>query len=241
MLKEAIRGFTGQIDNDFEILIADNGSTGEEAEALRKMLSRLPRSLRVRVIDIPAPSIPAARNRITDEARGRYICVADDDIPLTGRLADHLACFERDSTVHGSHGGWIDFDEQTGVIDFNTGGVRKLETMLFGRGKVTAHPASFYRRDAMKATRYDESIVAGSDLDLAVRMASMGLKVGHTGSYVTLRRFHQSNMTITNLFGQVSVGVDSRQRVADMLSPGMRSGCASSAMPSLRASPAGTA
>jgi glycosyltransferase involved in cell wall biosynthesis len=218
MLGEAIRGFAGQIDNDFEVLIADNGSTDEERQRLKASLARLPRALAVRVIDIDKPSIPAARNRLTDEARGRYVCIADDDdIPLRTRLTDHLAPFEKNAAIHGTHGGWIDFDEVTGVIDFNTGGTRTLETMLFGRGKVTAHPASFFRRDAMQAAPYDESIVAGSDLDLAVRMANMGLTVAHTDSYVTLRRFHQSNITITNLFGQVSTGVDSRQRVADTL------------------------
>jgi GT2 family glycosyltransferase len=218
MLLEAIRGFAGQIGNDFEVVVADNGSTPEESERLGKALARLPRSLRVRTIGLARPSIPASRNRITDEALGRYICVADDDdIPLPNRLADHLATFEREPELHGSHGGWIDFDELVGIVDFNTGGERKLETMLFGSGKVTAHPSSFFRRDAMRAVRYDESLTVGSDLDLAVRMANMGLRIGHTGSYVTLRRFHQTNVTITDLHGQVTVGVDSRQRVADTL------------------------
>jgi hypothetical protein len=171
-----------------------------------------------RIISLARPSIPAARNRLTDEAHGRYICVADDDdIPLPDRLKDHLSVFESQPDLHGSHGGWIDFDEITGVIDFNTGGDRKLETLLFGRGKVTAHPASLYRRDAMQAVRYDESITAGSDLDMAVRMANVAFKVGHTGSFVTLRRFHRTNITITDFHGQATVGVDARQRVADTL------------------------
>lgn len=222
MLLEAIRGFRGQIDEDFEIVVADNGSTPEESARLRKSLASLPGSMRVRVIDIAEPSIPRARNRITDEALGRYICVADDDdIPLPNRLADHLACFDSDPNLHGSHGGWIDFDELTGVVDYNTGGERRLETLLFGRGKVTAHPSSFYRRDAMQAVRYDESFKVGSDLDMAVRMANMGFAIGHAGSYVTLRRFHDRNVTITDLFGQTTVGVDARQRVSETLGAGL--------------------
>src|SRR5690606_3982799 len=136
MLGEAIRAFAGQIDNDFEIVIADNGSTPEQTDDLHRMLKRMPKGLDIRVIDAP-PLIPGARNRITAEARGRYICVADDDdLPMPERLADHLACFEKDPTIHTSHGGWIDFDEITGFIDRNTAGDRKLETLLFGRGKV---------------------------------------------------------------------------------------------------------
>ncbi len=217
MLGEAIRAFAGQIDNDFEIVIADNGSTPEQTDDLHRMLKRMPKGPDIRVIDAP-PLIPGARNRITAEARGRYICVADDDdLPMPERLADHLACFEKDPTIHTSHGGWIDFDEITGVIDRNTAGDRKLETLLFGRGKVTAHPASFYRRDVMLAVPYDEMFKVGSDLDMALRMANLGLKSAHTGSFVTLRRFHHSNVTLTDLAGQMTVGVDARQRVTESL------------------------
>ena len=60
MLTEAIRGFAGQIDNDFEILVANNGASEEETESLRASLKRLPRSMTVRVIDIDEASIPKA-------------------------------------------------------------------------------------------------------------------------------------------------------------------------------------
>ncbi len=218
MLKEAIRGFVGQIDGDFEFVIADNGSSAEEREHLRQTVDRLGRRIQARVLHLDRASIPAARNRITDESRGRYICVADDDdIPLPNRLRDHLACFESEADIHGSHGGWIDFDELTGVTEYNTGGERTLATLLFGRGKVTAHPASFYRKDVLKAVRYDEAIRAGSDLDLAVRMANLGCRIAHTGSYVTLRRFHETNITLTDLAGQLEIGVSGRHRVSQTL------------------------
>lgn len=216
MLTEAIGAFRGQMDNDFEVLIADNGSNEEQRAALAKALARLGKRLPVRHVHLDKASIPAARNLITDEAHGRYVCVADDDdIALPNRLGDHLACFTKDPAIHGSHGGWIDFDELTGIVEYNAGGERTLSTLLFGRGKVTAHPASFYRRDVLQAVRYDESIRAGSDLDLAVRMANLGCRIGHTASYVTLRRFHDANVTLTDLGCQLAVGVESRQRVRE--------------------------
>ena len=218
MLGEAIRGFAGQIDRDFEVLIADNGSTDEERQQLKASLARLPRALDVRVMDIDKPSIPGARNRLTDEARGRYLCIADDDdIPLPNRLADHLKAFEAHPAIHGSHGGWIDFDEVTGVVDFNTGGERTLPSLLFGPGKASAHPASFFRTDVMRHFRYDETFAVGSDFDLAIRMANMGVRVDHTGTYVTLRRFHRTNVTISDLSDQTSVGRDARARVTETL------------------------
>ncbi len=218
MLVEAICGFGGQIGGDFEVLIADNGSAPEESAQLRQALKRLPRSIGVRTLEIENPSIPGSRNRLTDEARGRYICIADDDdIPLPNRLADHLACFTKDATVHGSHGGWIDFDQLTGLIGLNTGGHRTLANFAFGPGRTSAHPACFYRTDVLKHFRYDETFRVGSDYDLALRMASMGCTIEHTGTYVTLRRFHEGNVTLSDLSGQITNGTGARQRVRDSL------------------------
>lgn len=222
MITEAIRGFVGQIDNDFEVLIADNGSNDEQRATLRRALAKLPKAARVRVIDIEKPLIPGARNRLTQEAAGRYICVADDDdLPFPDRLADHLAPFEKSPNIHGSHGGWVDFDELTGVIDHNTGGERTLATLLFGPGKSSAHPATFFRTDVMRQFQYDENCHVGSDFDLAVRMANMGIVVEHTGTFVTLRRFHYSNVTITDLVDQQTVGVNARTRTLETLGPAM--------------------
>ncbi len=72
----------------------------------------------------------------------------------------------------------------------------------------------------MQAIRYDESFSVGSDLDLALRMANMGCRIEHTGSYLTLRRFHHENVTITNLGGQLSVGQRARHRIGETFGNG---------------------
>ncbi|WP_173088771.1 glycosyltransferase [Devosia sp. 1635] len=217
MIREAIDSFRGQIDEDFEILVIDNGSSPEAVEELRRSLDKIAWAgglLRLESTEIA--SIPGARNLITQGARGRYICVVDDDdIALPNRLGDHLRNFERNGQLHGSHGGWIDFDESTGVIERNSGKQRTAATLLRGTGKITAHPASFYRRDVLQALPYDEAFSLGSDLDLALRMAVMGFEIGHTGSFVTLRRYHSSNVTITGTARQASNGQTARTRVVN--------------------------
>ena len=120
--------------------------------------------------------------------------------------------FSSDGNVHGSHGGWIDFDELTGVIERNQGKRRLLSTLLKGTGKITAHPASLYRADVMRAVPYDESFALGSDFDLALRLANNGFEVPHTNSYLTLRRYHSANVTITGQASQVSNGAAARSR-----------------------------
>lgn len=215
MITEALESFRGQVGNDIEIVAVDNGSSQGDLLSLRKKLEAMTWAAAVRVEHISESSIPKARNIATDLSRGRYLAVVDDDdIALPNRLADHLKAFERDGLIHGSHGGWIDFDEHSGIIERNQGKERKLATLLRGTGKVTCHPASFYRTDVLKRVRYDESYLLGSDWDLALRMAMMGIEVAHTRSFVTLRRFHATNVTITGQSNQVVRGLQARARQA---------------------------
>lgn len=214
MIGEAIESFRGQIDNDFEVVVVDNGSDDDAHQSLRRTLEAMPWLASLRIEREARASIPAARNRLSGLARGRYICVVDDDdIALPNRLADHLACFSADGAIHGSHGGWIDFDEETGQIERNAGKERTLAVLLKGRGKVTAHPASFYRTDVLRTLGYDEGFDLGSDFDLAIRMAAMELRIAHTGSFVVLRRFHAANVTITGQGNQAANGRRARDRL----------------------------
>lgn len=213
MIREAINSFRGQIGGDFEVLVIDNGSPPEEVDELRSTLASIRWANRMRLEVTETPSIPGARNIVSALAEGRYICVVDDDdIALSNRLADHLKVMQGDGMLHGSHGGWIDFDQSTGVIERNGGKQRTAATLLRGSGKITAHPASFYRTDVMRAVPYDEAFALGSDLDLALRMATLGFSIGHTNSYVTLRRYHSTNVTITGQSNQVSNGAAARSR-----------------------------
>ena len=213
MITEAITSFRGQIDNDFEIVVMDNGSPPEATARLKRRLAPMNWARNLRIEAMPSGSIPGARNRITSLARGRYICVVDDDdIALPHRLADHLKVFTNDGLAHGSHGGWIDFDESTGVIERNSGKQRTVAVLLKGTGKITAHPASLYRTDVLRAVPYDEAFALGSDFDLALRTAGLGFRVLHTGSYLTLRRFHSANVTITGQSNQVTNGLVARNR-----------------------------
>lgn len=77
---------------EWEVLIVDNGSTGETAAVVERFVGTLP----IRLVAEPIAGISRARNRGSAEARGRYICWTDDDVLLDRMwLAAYLRAFER--------------------------------------------------------------------------------------------------------------------------------------------------
>jgi glycosyltransferase involved in cell wall biosynthesis len=76
----------------WELLIVDNGSDDASAAVVEAFASSLP----LRRVREPAVGVSRARNRVVREARGDYICWADDDTILDrGWLAAYLAAFRR--------------------------------------------------------------------------------------------------------------------------------------------------
>lgn len=225
MLKEAINSFAGQMDTDVETIVYDNGSSPEDASTLERTLADLRWNAGLRLVTSDFASIPRARNEIASMARGRYICVADDDdLALPNRLIDHLAPFQSNGLLHGTHGGWINFHEQGGMLEKHSGKNRTLSTILKGTGRASLHPCCFYRTDVMRAVPYDESFQFGSDWDLAARMTALGLDIAHTGTFVTLRRYHDSNVTFTGTWNQKSNGARALGRLWSNYNPRRRDG-----------------
>ena len=217
MITEAINSFRGQIDNDFEVLVLDNGSPAE-TERLKRSLGRASLA-RIRCA---FEASPRDQFRLTKPdlaaGEGRYICVVDDDdIALPNRLADHLKVFSRRpqrSRLARRLDRLRRIDRrhrtQPGEAEANCDPAK-------GHWKNPAHPASFYRADVMRAVPYDESFALWSDFDFALRLANNGFEVAHSNSYLTLRRYHSANVTITGQVSQVSNGASARSRTLGSL------------------------
>ena len=87
-LQEAVESVLAQTMPDLEIIIVLNNATVEAVE----MAKRLGADRRVRVIELPAVTVPAARNSGMAEARGEWIAfLDDDDIWLPQKLEIQLA------------------------------------------------------------------------------------------------------------------------------------------------------
>jgi glycosyltransferase involved in cell wall biosynthesis len=90
-LSDAIESALAQTVADFELLIADDGSTDDTLEVARRWERLDPR---VRVSTGPNGGTPRARNRAMQQARGSYFALLDsDDVWQPGFLEAQLAVF----------------------------------------------------------------------------------------------------------------------------------------------------
>ncbi|MDJ1018326.1 MAG: glycosyltransferase [Paracoccaceae bacterium] len=194
-LAYCLSGLEGQTFQDFEVLICDNGSP-KSARVKQGTLRKAFPTLEIHVRYLDEPSIPKARNLLTDHARGFYIAVHDDDdFSMPTRFEEQLHCMSTHEGAHGCHSSWIEFDEDTGRLTSYLGQRRDIHKLLRRKGKVTLHSSGFYRRDVLARTRYDENLSLGADYDLAIRMLLTGFSIPHTGKFHCLRRLHGSSVS----------------------------------------------
>ncbi len=204
-LVHCLEGLAAQTFQDFEVRICENGSP-KSARLRESALRRSFPTLDIHLLSLEEPSIPKARNLITDHARGFYIAVHDDDdFSIPTRFEEQLECIATHEGAHGCHSSWIEFDEMTGRLRSYLGQSRDIKELFRRPGKVTLHSAGFYRRDVLTHLRYDESLTHGSDYHLHVQMALAGIDIPHTGRFHCLRRLHSASVSSTGALKQRDV------------------------------------
>ena len=204
-LAHCLRGLAAQSVQDFEVLICENGSPKSKRlkqTALRKAFP----TLDIHVHSLDEASIPKARNLITDQARGFYVAVHDDDdFSTPTRFEEQLECMAENKGAHGCHSSWIEFNEENGRLTSYLGQDRRIERLFRQHGKVTLHSTGFYRRDVLARLRYDETLTLGADYDLNIRMLLAGLDIHHTHKFHCMRRLHASSVSNNGAVIQRSV------------------------------------
>src|SRR6266404_1797166 len=89
-LRLVLRGLAAQSAENFEVLVADDGSTGETAAAIETLRARLPYGLTHVWQTDDGFRAPMARNRAVAVARGAYLIFLDGDcLPLVDFIAMH--------------------------------------------------------------------------------------------------------------------------------------------------------
>jgi len=189
MLRQAIESCCQQTFPDWELLVVENGSSNEAAAVVASFDDP-----RIQYHKTEKAGAAAARNVGIELSRGRYVVIHDDDdVMVKSRIQDHLAALRPGD--HGSYGGWLDFDDADYRISAAHPGKEFSFSALLCNGKVLTHGGLMLNRMIYNRFRYSEALSAGIDYGFLLQLARNGLKLGHTGRYAILRRFHRSNMT----------------------------------------------
>lgn len=175
-----------------EIVVVDNGSTDGTAEVLTHFGSRL------RVVREPEPGPAAARNAGVRAARGQLIAFTDADCHADRSWLGHLLPPLRDPAV-GITGGRVRalppgnrvtaFDE---LIHDQERAIEQFDPPY----AITANWGS--RREVLERVGlFDESLLRGSDSDLAIRIGAHGYRLVYCQEAVI---FHRHESTLLGLF-----------------------------------------
>jgi glycosyltransferase involved in cell wall biosynthesis len=216
-LKLTLRSCQAQTFPNFEVLVVENGDS-DACEGVCRAFD----DHRIRYIKTEKAGAGAARNVGSDEARGHYIVIQDDDdMMVSSRLERHLAAL-REGNVHGTYCGWIDFDDEDGrPVGFHPGKEHSFPAML-AQGRVIVHAGLMVEASILREFRYDETRTAGIDFALLLSLTCQGLKLAHTGSYGLLRRLHPQSMTAEKSAVQKESGREGVRSVTQHLSEAER-------------------
>lgn len=193
-IQENIPHFAG------EVLITDNGSTGEELDRLRGICTTLP--FRTNIVQLGKNfGVAGGRNRTIPHVKTEWLMCLDNDIYF---ISDPLPQIQRDLATLGCHfmslpllepdgrtlfarGGHLYVFHDGGHLEIGPGSAcRRVEavekrgqpflgTFLFG-GACVLNKGTFTR-----AGLYDEAMFVGfEDVDLSIRLFQQGYKVGAT-------------------------------------------------------------
>jgi glycosyltransferase involved in cell wall biosynthesis len=178
-LEDQLRALADQeCDDEWEVVIADNGSTDQSREVAAHWSEQ---HGRIRWIDASAvPGAPAARNAGARAARGDLLAFCD--------------CRRR-----GSHPGWLascaralgSADVVAGIFDFwSLNGLqanrprhrRPCCSYSVPAGRPERQPCRSPSEPSMRSEDSAEELVTGEDIDLCWRLQTHGLPLRHRGS-----------------------------------------------------------
>jgi len=201
-IASSIRSVFQQVEQDFEVIVVDDGSTDDTAERARSVADH-----RVQVIRQPHAGASAARNAGIVAAKGVYVSMLDaDDLWLPWYLTVMGESLDREPEAGFAYtDAWLLEDEtkrvrRTSVMfyenppdppprDAHALLIRLLERN-FIYGSVTVRRSVFDQVGG-----YDESLVIGEDWEQWLRMVANGVRPVRAAGQAAIYRTHRTQLT----------------------------------------------
>jgi glycosyltransferase involved in cell wall biosynthesis len=183
---DAVRSVLAQTHEHLECIVVDDGSTDGTVAALTAAFADDPR---VRVFPRPHVGVSAARNHGIAQAGGELVTFLDsDDLMVEHRIAhqvEELRTADVDAVMGRQHH----------VLE---GGAARPDWL-------ERHPDwwdGYYHTSILVATwrvraigGFDEGLAIGEDIDLVVRLAGAGARIGVIEEGLVVRRFFGDNLS----------------------------------------------
>jgi glycosyltransferase involved in cell wall biosynthesis len=190
-----------QTEQDFEVLIIDDGSTDDTSDCARSFAG----DPRVRVISQPNRGPSAARNAGLAAAQGFYVSMLDaDDLWLPEYLAMMGGALDANPDAPFAY-------TDAWVLDDGTGRIRRTPAMFYQRPPSTVPDARAFflllldrnfvytsvtvRRSVLdEVGGYDEELSTGEDWDLWLRIVARGMRPVRPPGLLAIHRNHPSSL-----------------------------------------------
>jgi glycosyltransferase involved in cell wall biosynthesis len=168
---EAVESALQQTLSDLEVIVIDDGSTDATGDFLQKISDS-----RLKVFSYPNAGIAASRNRALSHASGQYIAPLDaDDIWKPEKLEVQLEALQSSpdaavaycwSDCIDESGHWLRPGGHPNFTGYVLPNLLLSDILENGSNPLIEHQA------LIKVGKYDESLAAGQDWDMSIRLAA---------------------------------------------------------------------
>ncbi len=199
-LAAAIGSILYQTYTNFELIICDDASTDGSLDVARSFTDP-----RITILTNSSNLGNAAtRNKLTEQAKGKYIAVLDaDDIAEADRLEQQVDYLESHPLI-GLCGTWVNviahYGEQRGRIKNLTHPKELRINLLFSVPFI--HSSVMARAELMHSNPYDPDFRQSQDYELWCRLADITSFV-NIPRYLVNYRWHDTNISITRTSPQM--------------------------------------
>ena len=199
-IEKAVRSLLQQTDQDWELVVVDDGSTDATPEILAQF-----DDARIRVFRQPNGGEANARNTGLEHTRGAYLAWLDADDEYLPNALEDLADFLDNNQQYDSvySDGYICDQSDRRLMRLTevrpgimTG--RILDAVVLSSSVIGANLSTMTRTSIIQShdLRYDERIVIGPDWDFWIRLA-VNAEFGYLDTLTCKYRIHANNITTT--------------------------------------------